>query len=106
MQGADTAVEWDEQTFERGLEQVRSEGTISATGVHISAEDLARILEAAREDPADPGRRRFNGNVDFRNATFRRPAAQFSRVTFEGIAAFDGATFEGDAHFTNATFNG
>jgi uncharacterized protein YjbI with pentapeptide repeats len=105
MQGADTAAEWDEQTFERVLEQLRSEGTISATGRRISAEELARILEAAAEDPADPGRRLFNGNVDFRGATFKGPA-QFSRVTFEGIAAFDGATFEGDAHFRNATFNG
>jgi uncharacterized protein YjbI with pentapeptide repeats len=105
MRGADTAAEWDEQTFERVLEQLRTEGTISATGVHISAEELARILEAAAEDPTDPGRRLFNGNVDFRGATFKG-LAQFSRVTFEGIAAFDGATFEGDAHFRNATFNG
>jgi Pentapeptide repeats (9 copies) len=79
--------------------------TISATGVRISAEELARIMEAAAEDPADPGRRLFNGNVDFRGAT-SKGLAQFSRVTFEGIAAFDGATFEGDAHFRNATFNG
>jgi uncharacterized protein YjbI with pentapeptide repeats len=101
MHGADTAAEWDE----RGLEQLRSEGTISATGVCISAEELARILEAVPEDPADPGRRVFKGSVDFRNATFKG-LAQFSRVTFEDIAAFDGATFEGDAHFRNATFNG
>ena len=106
MQGADTAIEWDEQTFELVLEQLRSDGTISATNVRISAEELARILEAAREDPADPGRRLFNGNVDFRHAIFERPVAQFSRVTFEGFAAFDDATFEGGAHFRNATFNG
>jgi uncharacterized protein YjbI with pentapeptide repeats len=105
MQGADKAAQWDEQTFESLLEHVRTEGAISATGVRISAEELARILEAAPEDPADPGRRRFNGNVDFRGATFEG-LARFSRVTFEGIAAFDDATFEGDVHFRNATFNG
>jgi hypothetical protein len=105
MLGADMAADWDEHTFERVLEQVRGKGTISATGARISAEELARILEAAAEDPADPGRRVFNGNVDFRGATFKG-LARFSRVTFEGIAAFDDATFEGDAHFRNATFSG
>jgi pentapeptide repeat protein len=105
MQGADAAAQWDEQTFESLLEHVRTEGAISATGVRISAEELARILEAAPEDPADPGRRCFNGNVDFRRATFTG-LARFSRVTFEGIAAFDDAIFEGEAHFRNATFNG
>jgi uncharacterized protein YjbI with pentapeptide repeats len=101
MRGTDTAAGWDEGR----LEQLRTEGTISATGVEISAERLARILEAAAEDPADPGRRLFKGSADFRGATFKT-LAQFSRVTFEGIAAFDGATFEGDAHFRNAIFNG
>jgi hypothetical protein len=105
MQDADTAAEWDEQTFQRMLEHVRAEGAISATGARIGAEELARIVEAAAEDPTDPGRRIFNGNVDFRGATFEDPA-RFSRVTFEGVAAFDGAIFEGDAHFRNATFNG
>jgi uncharacterized protein YjbI with pentapeptide repeats len=107
--------EWDEQTFEHVLQELRTEGTIDATGVNISAERLARILEAAPEDPARPGRRLFKGarflsanfagDAVFKDATFKAMAV-FSRATFEGITMFDGAIFEDDAHFRNATFKG
>ena len=32
MPGADTAAEWDEQRFERGLQQLRTDGSTDATG--------------------------------------------------------------------------
>ncbi len=104
MPGADTAAEWDEQRFERGLQQLRTDGSIDATGMDISAERLARILEAAPEDPARPGRRLFK-SAAFVNATFKA-MARFRGVTFEGIALFDGVTFDDDADFRNATFMG
>jgi hypothetical protein len=49
-----TAIEWDDDTFERILERLATEGTIDATGARISSERLARILEEAPEDPDRP----------------------------------------------------
>jgi hypothetical protein len=104
MHPADTGAGSDEQMIEHVLEQLRSEGTISVTGADISAELLARLLDAAPEDPSRPGQPLF-GNVDFRNATFK-DVARFDGATFEGVAPFDGATFERDAFFRGATFKG
>ena len=104
MHPADTGAGSDEQMIEHVLEQLRSEGTISVTGADISAELLARLLDAAPEDPNRPGQPLF-GNVDFRNATFK-DVARFDGATFEGVALFDGATFERDAFFRGATFKG
>ena len=45
-------------------------GALTPPGMDISAERLARILEAAPEDPARPGRRLFKSTA-FVNATFK-----------------------------------
>jgi hypothetical protein len=51
MRGADTAAEWDEQTFERVLEQLRTDGTIDATGVDISAERFSAHSRSGTGEP-------------------------------------------------------
>jgi hypothetical protein len=57
MEGQAPPVEWDDETFERILEQVRNGGKIDASRVRIRAERREGILEAAPEDPKRPGRR-------------------------------------------------
>ncbi len=79
-----TPIEWDDETFKRALERVRTEGTINAAGVCISRERLVSILQAAPRDPHPDGRPMLHG-------------ADFFRATFEGDANFREATFCGDA---------
>jgi uncharacterized protein YjbI with pentapeptide repeats len=104
-----------EDGSERVLERLKAEGTIDASGVHFGPEELARILEAAPEDPERPGRRlfenaRFDGAVfegaaSFAGVTFRGPAT-FIGVTFGGAASFVGVTFQRAAEFVGVTFEG
>jgi len=42
-----TAIEWDDETFERVLERLSTGGTIDAAGVRISPERLASIAGGA-----------------------------------------------------------
>jgi uncharacterized protein YjbI with pentapeptide repeats len=104
MEGGTTTIVWAEDEFEQVLERVRTEGTIDAESVRISAERLERILHSAPEDPRRPGCRQLR-SAKFSGATFEH-RADFSRATFSGNADFSGTTFEGDASFVDATFTG
>jgi hypothetical protein len=66
--------EWEKHAFEQALERLRTEGTIEADGTRISSERLARILEAAPEDPDRPGRPLFK-QASFVDVTFGGPAS-------------------------------
>ena len=104
MADAAPAIEWDEAQFESVLERLVSEGTIDASGVRISAQQLERLVEAAPRDP-DCSARSLLKDANFEKATFTG-AARFVGATFSGAARFGGATFTGDAWFEGATFTG
>jgi uncharacterized protein YjbI with pentapeptide repeats len=107
MEGSAAAVEWDDETFERVLDRLRTEATIDAAGVRISAERLDRIVKAAPErllKDADFRGATFVGDAYFADATFTRDT-YFDSAAFTGRAVFDKATFTGSTHFT-ATFSG
>jgi uncharacterized protein YjbI with pentapeptide repeats len=97
-----TAAESDDDAFERLLERLRKGGTIDADGVRLTSERLLRILQAAPQDPARPGRALLK-EAKFKGATFES-VADFRDATFEGEADFSEATFSGGAHFNGATF--
>ncbi len=109
-------IEWDDDTFERNLERVRSEATINAAGVRISSERLARILKAAPRDPDPLYVRPLLKDARFEGATFEgepyprdstsRDGVDFLQVTFQGEAHFENAIFHRDAWFDHATFHG
>jgi uncharacterized protein YjbI with pentapeptide repeats len=112
----------DEPTLDAELDRIRAEGSVDARGVTISAELLARLLDAAT--PRRTRRPTFT-TARFDQATFQDRAAfdwaifqdragfdwatfmdlaKFDRATFEGGAAFDRATFKAEAWFRGATF--
>ena len=99
-----TAIEWDDDTFERILERLRAEGRIDAAGVRISPERLARIMKTAPQDPDRPGRPLLT-EASFEQATFAGDAS-FDGASFQGLTSFEGASFEGVASFHGATFQG
>src|SRR5215211_3759001 len=80
----------DPSALEAELKRIGDEGTIDARGVSLSADLLARILDAA---PHEADRRVIK-------------AAQFDRATFQGGAAFDGTIFRGEVWFSGAVFQG
>jgi uncharacterized protein YjbI with pentapeptide repeats len=101
------------QDLEVGLEQLREDGRLDASGVQISEHLLGRllanlphdsqgrpVLQDARFDQAT-----FQGEARFTDATFQG-AAWFNGATFRGAALFTGAVFEGAAWFNEATFLG
>ena len=112
--GTATSIEWDDKEFARVLERLPNDGTIDARGVWITAERLARILEAAPSDPEYHGwsflNATFEGAVFERGARFDHVAfgeeASFDRARFEGDATFDWTIFKGDARFRSASFGG
>jgi uncharacterized protein YjbI with pentapeptide repeats len=80
----------DTSALEAELKRIGDEGTIDARGVSLSADLLARILDAA---PHEDDRRVIK-------------AAQFDRATFQGGASFDGTIFRGEVWFSGAVFQG
>src|SRR6266545_3945841 len=83
------------------LKRINAEGTVDARGVVISAELLARLLDAV---PRKEDRPTFTV-AWFGGATFKGEAG-FGGATFKGEAGFGGATFESAAEFAGATFDG
>jgi hypothetical protein len=82
------AAEQAPDAFDEELKRISAEGTVDARGVLISAELLARLLDAT---PRKDDRPSFM-------------AARFDGATFKGGAKFDRAIFEGVAEFVVATF--
>jgi Pentapeptide repeats (9 copies) len=126
MEGATTAIAWDDETFERVLERLANDGTIDASGQRISRKRLLHISDAAPPDPDRPGstllkdakfggamfeeatpfaEATFGGVTDFREATFGG-VTDFRKATFSGDALFGNATFSADALFDEASFGG
>jgi uncharacterized protein YjbI with pentapeptide repeats len=107
--------------LEAELKRIGDEGTIDARGVILSADLLARILDAAPHEAdrrvikaAQFDRATFQGGAPFDGTIFRgevwfsgavfQGGAWFSDVTFQGEAAFAGTTFQREARFGAATF--
>ena len=71
--------------------------------MRISAERLARILDAAPPDPDFTGYAHLNARFD--RSVFAG-GARFAQVVFGEDTSFEGATFEGDATFDWTVFKG
>lgn len=96
---------------------------LDASGTSISAELLAKILDAVREEDGCPAfgaasflRAKFTGVADFDRVLFSADAqfghaefaqdASFHRAQFTGTARFTGTRFEGRVRFGSACFDG
>jgi uncharacterized protein YjbI with pentapeptide repeats len=95
------AAEQAPDAFDAELERIRTEGTVDARGVVISAELLQQLLAAA---PRTDDRPTFTA-ARFDRATFQGEAG-FGGASFQGTASFDRATFQGEAWFVRASFQG
>jgi uncharacterized protein YjbI with pentapeptide repeats len=97
-----TALEFDDEGFERALRQA-AESKIVAGGVRLSGAQLTQLLAAApqRHDGTEAGEVEF---ADFRETVFT-DTVSFDRVSFIGGAWFDRATFEGDVSFEQVSFS-
>jgi uncharacterized protein YjbI with pentapeptide repeats len=93
------AAEQAPDAFNAELKRISAKGTVDARGVVISAEVLARVLDAT---PHEDDRPTFAA-AQFDGATFQGEA-RFDRASFQGRAEFDGATFQGEARFDRASF--
>ncbi|MGZ6637759.1 MAG: pentapeptide repeat-containing protein [Solirubrobacteraceae bacterium] len=94
-------MEWDDEQFDNALKQA-ADGVIHAPGVRISAEQLAKLLDAL---PQDSERRGSDiKSADFRGASLLGPAT-FASAIFGGPADFVGAQFSDDATFDGAEFS-
>jgi hypothetical protein len=98
--------------FDAELKRISAEGTVDARGVVITAELLARLLDAtprkddrptfavARFDGAS-----FQGRTEFGGASFQA-VARFDRARFQGVAWFTRTSFQRETSFEEATFQG
>ena len=113
MATAAPVTEWTRAALQRVLKRLRVDGSIDASNVRITAEQLRLILAAAPADPEQDGRPTFRdacfrgamfaGDVDFRGTTFAGDA-DFALATFVENASFLGTQFLADASFVGATF--
>jgi hypothetical protein len=104
------AVEQAPDAFEAELERISAEGTVDARGVVISAELLARVLDATPRRHNRPtfmaawfGEATLQGDAGFYEANFQGEA-NFGEASFQGKAGFGGASFEGRALFSGVRF--
>jgi len=106
-------VEWNKGQFSNALSDAAS-GVIHAPGVQLSADRLARLLDAVPRDPDSPQSPHIK-SADFRHATLEGSAfakaifsdrADFTGVQFSGATSFYAAQFLGPASFERAHFGG
>jgi uncharacterized protein YjbI with pentapeptide repeats len=113
MATAVPVTEWTRAALQRVLKRLRADGSIDASDVRITGEQLRLILAAAPADPEHDGRPTFRdacfrgavfaGDVDFRGTTFAGDA-DFALATFVENASFLGTQFLAEASFVKATF--
>lgn len=103
---------WDEAGFKKALQTLTVDGAIDAHERTISAEELEKVVAAARDYGggklvlrANFRGATFEGAAHFEEATFRG-GSDFSQAIFKHVAHFKDATFEGEAHFAEARFKG
>ncbi len=106
------AAEQAPDAFEAELKRIGAEGTVDARGVPVSAELLARLVDALPrryERPAFKAARfdraSFHGEVGFGGVIFYDWAV-FEGAIFKDFAGFPETTFMSEARFTGASFQG
>lgn len=101
------------RALDKALDPVRRGRGLDARGVTITAELLAKVLDAAPRDAEDRPKlpkvrfdhTTFDVGVSFDGIVFAKDVS-FDRARFEGDAAFAGARFHGNARFAGASVAG